>query len=84
MKSDWMRPVQQEERRLSADDVLELPIGSRVLISGENSRGEEQQTECVVAGHPNRKFLTYRDGSGNIKRCSIKDYPGKYYRKVKQ
>ena len=67
---------------LTAEQVLGLPIGSHVAICGKNSHGEDQETVCIVAGHPDRKFLTYRTAGGMIKRCAISDYPGKYYRKV--
>ena len=67
---------------LTAEQVLDLPIGSRVAICGKNSHGEDQETVCIVAGHPTRKFLTYRTESGMIRRCAISDYPGKHYRKV--
>ena len=67
---------------LTAEQVLDLPIGSRVAICGKNSHGEDQETVCIVAGHPTRKFLTYRTEGGMIRRCAISDYPGKHYRKV--
>ena len=70
---NWTFQKQQEERRLTADDVLALPLGSRVYIKDENN-----ETLCTVAGHPDRKFLTYRK-DGLIKKCAIKDYTGKYY-----
>ena len=75
---NWEFPVQQqEEKRLSADEVLDLPIGSRLFINGD----KHQQTLCIVAGHPTRKFLTYRTKNGMVKFCVIKDYDGKYYTK---
>lgn len=33
-------------------------------------------------GPPQKKFLTYRDYSGMIKKLPIRDYPNKYYTKV--
>ena len=77
---NWEFPVQQQkEKRLSADEVLNLPIGSKVIINGDDAK--HQQTLCIVAGHPTRKFLTYRTKNGMVKFCAIKDYEGKYYTK---
>ena len=81
MKEHWMLPVAKKEERLTAEEVLALPVGSKISINGENSKGEKQETDCTVAGHFSKKFLTYRDATGKIKRCAIKDYEGKYYTK---
>ena len=71
------------EREVSTADVLALEVGSRVNIHGEDKDGVHRVVECTVAGVPPKKrFLTYRDGDGHIKKCAIKDYPGKYYTKV--
>jgi len=78
---NWMRPAVEQERKLTAEEVLALPLGSKVSINGVNSKGELQRTECTVAGHYSRKFLTYRNAEGMIKLCAIKDYEGKYYTK---
>lgn len=74
--------LEPKEVVISAEEVLELPLGSKVRIHGEDRRGVHQWTDCIVAGHKTRKFLTYRSPEGLIKRCSIQDYPKKYYTKV--
>ena len=66
---------------LTAEQVLALPIGSRVAICGKDSNGEYRETVCIVSGHYSRKFLTYRE-HGTLKKCAIRDYPEKYYKKV--
>jgi len=81
MNEAWMKKEAPPDLTLTAEQVLALPIGSRVCINGQNKSGEYQQTLCIVAGHPDRKFLTYR-AEGLVKRCRIEDYPGKYYTKV--
>ena len=75
----FLPPTDQE---ISADEVRELPLGSKVRIHGNDRHGMHQWTDCTVAGHHNRKFLTYRDLDGMVKHCQIKDYPNKYYTKV--
>lgn len=75
----FLPPTDQE---ITADEVRALPLGSKVRIHGEDRRGVHQWTDCIVAGHKTRKFLTYRSPEGLIKRCSIQDYPKKYYTKV--
>lgn len=72
----------QTELEITVDEVRVLEIGNRVNIHGEDSDGKHRVLECTVAGMPGRKFLTYRDPHGSIRRCAIKDYPGKYYTKV--
>ena len=81
MNPAWMKQEPPPDLTLTAEQVLDLPLGSRVCINGTDSHGNPKQTLCIVAGHPKRKFLTYRAG-GLIKRCRIEDYPGKYYTKV--
>ena len=72
-KESWVIPQPKEIRKLTADEVLSLPLGCRVYINGDGVR-----ELCTVAGHAERKFLTYRK-NGLIKRFAINDYPGKYY-----
>ena len=71
----------QSERPLTLDQVKTLSVGTRVNIHGEDSEGHHRVLECTVAGRDGQKFLTYRD-HGTIKRCPIKDYPGKTYTKA--
>lgn len=71
------------EREITTEEVLALSVGCTVNIHGEDKDGVHRVVECTVAGIPPRKkFLTYRDSTGSIKRLAIKDYPGKYYTKV--
>ena len=68
---------------ISAEEVAALPIGSRVDIHGEDENGEHRVIECTVAGlfRDNKKFLTYRV-KGELRKCAIKDYPGKTFRRA--
>ena len=70
------------DRPLSSADVMALEIGSKVFMCGTDSEGRQRRTECTVAGLPQKKFLTYRDSSGNIRKCAIREYPNKTYVKV--
>lgn len=67
------------EREINLDQVKALEVGKRVIIHGEDSEGHHRKLECTVAGLGQWKFLTYRDPRGNIKKCPIKEYPGKYF-----
>lgn len=67
------------EIELSLDQVKALEVGTSVIIHGKDSEGRHRKLECTIAGLGQRKFLTYRDSQGNIKKCPIKEYPGKYY-----
>ena len=68
-------------RELTVEEVKALSIGIRVNIEGEDQSGEHRVIECTVAGLSGRgeKFLTYRV-KGELRRCAIKEYPGKQYR----
>lgn len=68
---------------ITAEQVAALPIGSRVDIHGEDQSGEHRVIECTVAGlfRDNKKFLTYRV-KGKLRKCAIKDYPGKTFRRA--
>lgn len=65
---------------MSVDQVKTLAVGSRINIKGQDEAGILQSIECIVAMHGGKKFLTYRI-KGDLKRCAIKEYPGKYYAK---
>lgn len=80
----WLTPTDEghADRELSVDEVMALEIGNRVNICGEDKEGHPRALTCTVAGLPQNKFLTYRDEHGSIKKCPIKDYPGKHYTKV--
>lgn len=81
MNQSWMKQEPPPDLALTADQVLNLPLGSRVCLNWTDEQGVPRIIFCIVAGHPNRKFLTYRSG-GLIKHFQIKDYPNKYYTKV--
>ena len=68
------------DREITVERVKALAIGSRVDIHGEDQNGEHKVIECTVAGRGDmtQKFLTYRV-KGELRRCAIKEYPGKYY-----
>lgn len=68
---------------ISAEEVAALPIGSRVNIQGTDENGEQRVIECTVAGTwpEMRKFLTYRV-KGELRKCAIKEYPGKTFRRA--
>lgn len=65
---------------MTAEEVKALLVGSTVYMVGEDPEGKERSVKCIVAfrGSPANKFLTYRD-NGQIRKCAIKDYPGKRY-----
>ena len=46
--------LEPKEVEISAEEVLELPLGSKVRIHGEDRRGVHQWTDCIVAGHETR------------------------------
>lgn len=79
----WLTPNEEShaDRELSVDEVKALEIGNRVIICGEDKEGHPRTLACTVAGLPQKKFLTYRDEHGSIKKCPIKEYPGKHYKK---
>ncbi len=60
---------------LTAEQVKALQVGETVQLCGE-----ARCVTCTVASRGGAKFLTYRD-QGQIKRFTIRDYPGKHYRK---
>ncbi len=66
---------------LTADEVKALQVGSCIEIIGEDKDGIQRRVTCTVAGLPGRKFLTYRI-HGKLKKCAIKQYPGKSYVRV--
>ena len=68
---------------MTAEEVTALPVGSRVLLCGEDQNGQQQEAVCTIAGLPPQTFLTYRL-NGEIRSCKIKDYPGKEYRLEKR
>lgn len=81
MKKPTNHSLAPAEKEISVEEVRALQIGSRVNLHGNDRSGVHQWLECTVAGTPQRKFLTYRD-QGMIRKCSIKEYPNKYYTKV--
>lgn len=81
MKKPPNHVLAPREYEISVEDVKALPIGSRVNLHGNDKHGVHQWLKCTVAGMPQKKFLTYRD-QGFLKKCSIREYPGKYYTKV--
>jgi len=68
---------------MTAEEVKALQVGEQVNMIGEDPEGNERSVLCTVAfrGSPANKFLTYRD-KGIIRKCAIKDYPGKRYMRV--
>ena len=66
---------------MTAAEVAAMEIGRNVLLCGEDENGQQREIVCTVSGHPGRTFLTYRV-KGELHRCKIKDYPGKYFRKL--
>jgi len=81
MKRPMEHMLPKTEYEISVEEVRALEIGSRVNLHGNDRHGVHQWLECTVAGTPQRKFLTYRS-DGLLRKCSIKDYPNKYYTKV--
>lgn len=82
MKKPLQNDAVPSDTEISFEQVKALAVGSRVNICGKDSEGQHRTLECTVAGLGERKFLTYRDAQGTIKRCPIKEYPGKHYTKV--
>lgn len=74
-----------QPREISVEEVKTLAVGSNVYIHGEDQSGEHRVIECTVAGTwpEMRKFLTYRV-KGELRKCAIKEYPGKYYSRTKE
>lgn len=68
--------------RLTAEKVNTLQIGETVYLCGDDKDGKPQCVQCTVAFRGSlgqmHKFLTFRV-NGQIRRCAIKDYPGKYF-----
>ena len=65
---------------MTAEEVRALHVGKIVYMVGEDPEGHERRVKCTVAfqGSVLNKLLTYRD-NGLIRKCAIKDYPGKRY-----
>lgn len=63
---------------MTAEEVKALQVGETVTIRKEG----HEPILCTVAfrEHPSNKFLTYRD-KGQIKKFTIRDYPGMTYSK---
>lgn len=61
---------------MNAAEVKALQVGETVKIQKEGHK----PILCTIAyqGTPANKFLTYRD-QGQIKKFSIRDYPGVHY-----
>lgn len=72
-------PREPIEREISTADLLALEVGNTVFMYGEDKDGSQRSVACTVAGTGKNKFLTYRDAQGHIRKCAIKDYPGKRY-----
>ena len=65
---------------MTAADVKRLQIGETVFLCGIDESGNQREQECTVACRSGHKFLTYRI-DGQLKRCEIKDYAGKRYKR---
>ena len=65
---------------LTVDEVKAMQGGELVDICGEDAEGQQHRLVCTVAFRDKHKFLTFRD-HGQIRRCPIKEYPGKHYEK---
>ena len=67
--------------KLSAAEVRELPIGTKVTLHGRDRRGYSTKLECAIVQSARSKTLAYRDVDGLTKTKPIRDYPNKYYTK---
>ena len=67
---------------LTADQVKQLPAGSKVTLHGCDRYGMATQIECTVVQSGRKKVLEWFDKSGfQFKLKSIQNYPNKYYTK---
>lgn len=82
MKKPLNHVLAPREIEIPWHEVKEMEIGCTVNFHGNDKYGEHQWVTCTVAGTPQKKFLTYRDSDGMIKKLPIRDYPNKYYTKV--
>ena len=76
-----MRRVWKKVDKLSAAEVRELPIGSKVTLHGRDRRGYSTELECTIVKSARSKALAYRDVNGLTETKPIRDYPNKYYTK---
>ena len=72
------------ENKLTAAEVRELPIGSKVTLHGKDHRWYATELKCtIVQSRSGRcKVLEYQyvlAGNGYRETKPIRDYPNKYY-----
>ncbi len=51
-------------KKLTADEVKKLPVGTKILLHGRDRHGEATQLACMVTQSGKKKILTYRDTDG--------------------
>lgn len=57
--------------KLTADEVKQLPEGTKIIRVGRDPRGYQTRLVCVIENTPRSKCLRYRDYQGNLRRESI-------------
>lgn len=60
--AEWIRP---RDRKLTADQVKRLDVGTKVLMIKPDRYGEKTTTECVVTQSGKKKLLAFRNGYGD-------------------
>ncbi len=67
------------KKKLTAEQVRALPVGTRVVLHGQDRFGTPTQLQCTVIQSGKRKVLSYLDESFLTATRAIKDYPNKCY-----
>ena len=74
--------VNKPNEALTADQVKQLPVGSKVTLHGCDRYGMHTQLECEIVQSGKKKLLKYLDVAQFwVKTKPIRDYPNKYYTK---
>ncbi len=58
----WYDPYKL--KKLTADEVKKLPVGTEILLHGRDRHGEATQLECTVTQSGKKKILSYWDING--------------------
>lgn len=71
--------VNKPSEALTADQVKQLPVGSKVTLHGCDRYGIHTQLECTIIQSGKAKKLSYRNTDGMPALKAIQNYPNKYY-----
>ena len=74
--------VNKPSEALTAEQVKQLPVGSKVTLHGADRFGLHTQLECTIVQSGKKKVLEYMNlDPFGIRTKAIQNYPNKYYTK---